>query len=344
MRRRALLQGVLAAGAAAAGGTVTGRPAAAATNYLIVTVEQSANQIQRFSNGTTNWNGTPDWYWSAPAADNSSPWYRLSDVKRRLTASWGAVLVCTSSGTSDLGGRAAMIRESDKAIVWSTIVPGNPHSIERIDGYGAIVTASSRARVFGATKNDWQNGGGINVFVPAAPGGTPSTSFADSISVGFPGAHGVWWDDVNELLVATGKNELRAYRLVTNAGGVITGLSLETSLALIGVGHDVLPDYSSDKIFYTVGGDSSNPGRGIWETTLVRDASAGTWSFAAPTRIHDWLFTKSYSRLPDGTGFWQDAPDANEWWSDTIGFSGRADSVRTGARFYKARFWSHTLT
>ncbi|MFI2209222.1 hypothetical protein [Streptomyces sp. NPDC020141] len=344
MRRRMLLRGAAAAGLAAVGGAVTARPATAATNYLIVTVEQTANQIQRFSNGTANWNGTPDWYWTAPSNANTSSWYRLSDVKRRLTAKWDDVLACTSSGTSVLGGRAAMIRESDKTIVWSAVVPGNPHSIERIDGHGAIVTASSRARVYGNTNGDWQNGGGINVFVPSVRGGVPPTSFADSVSVGFPGAHGVWWDDVHELLVAIGKDELRAYRLVLNSAGIITGLALAASLALTGVGHDVQPDYSSDKIFYTVGGDSGNPGRGIWETTLLRDAAAGTWSFAPPARVHDWLFTKSYSRLPDGTGFWQDAPSANEWWSDTIGFSGRADSVRSGARFYKARFWSHVLT
>ncbi|MFE7129903.1 hypothetical protein ACFVIM_03510 [Streptomyces sp. NPDC057638] len=334
----------MATGLAAVAGAAAARPATAATNYLILTVEQGANQIQRFSNGTADWNGTPGWYWTAPSNANTSPWYRLSDVKRRLTTRWGAVLVSTSSGTSELGGCVAMIRESDKSVVWSAVVPGNPHAIERIERHGVIVTASSRARVFGRTAGDWQNGGGLTVFVPPTPGGLPSMSFADSFGVDFRGARGVWWDDANELLVATGEGELRAYRLVTDAAGSVTGLALETSLGLVGAGHDVQPDYSSDTIFYTVGGDATNPGRGIWETRLQRDTATGAWGFAPPVRIHDWLFTKSFGRLPDGTSFWQDAPTANEWWSDTIGFSGRADSVRTGARFYKARFWSHALT
>lgn len=53
---------------------------------------------------------------------------------------------------------------------------------------------------------------------------------------------------------------------------------------------------------------------------------------------------RSLQPAPDGTEFWVDAPTAATWWSDTAGFSGRGDSVRTGAEFYKARFWSHVLT
>lgn len=329
---------MVTAGLAAVGGAATVRPAAAATNYLIVVVEQAANQIQRFSNGTSDWNGTPGWYWSAPSGDT---WRLLADAKRRLTAKWDDVLVCCTNGTSKTGGRAAMVRESDKAVIWSAVVPGNPHSVERIDGHGAIVTASSKARVTGDT---YQSGGGINLFVPSTHGDLPPTSFADSISIGFSGAHGVMWDDTNELLLAIGYRELRAYRLVTDAGGIITGLTLVTKLTFSGTGHDLQPDYASDDIFYTVGGDASNPDHGVWKTRLVYDAATGTWSFATPTRLHDWYFTKSFGRLPDGTEFWVDAPSADIWWNDTVGFSGRADSTREGARFYKARFWSHVLT
>lgn len=337
LKRRTLLRGVVTGGLAAVGGAATVRSAAAATDYLIVVVEQSANQIQRFSNGTTNWNGTPGWYWSAPKTDE---WKYLADAKRRLTSAWDDVLVCCANGTSRTGGRAAMVRE-DGTTVWSAVVPGNPHSVERIDGHGAIVTASSKARVTG---DSYQSGGGINLFVPSTHGGRPHNSFADSISTGFPGAHGVMWDDVNELLLAIGDKELRAYRLVTNSSDIITGLSQVATLSFSGTGHDLQPDYASADIFYTVGGDASNPDHGIWKTHLVYNSFAGTWSFATPTRLYDWYFTKSFSRLPDGTEFWVDAPSAATWWSDTVGFSGRGESVRTGARFYKARFWSHALT
>ncbi|MCM2389728.1 hypothetical protein NBG84_15770, partial [Streptomyces sp. CWNU-1] len=116
---------------------------------------------------------------------------------------------------------------------------------------GAIVTASSRARTTGPA---YQSGGGINVFVPGTHGGLPPTSFADSISTGFPGAHGVLWDHKLQLLLAIGHEELRAYSLVTNTSGIITGLSRVATLTFTGTGHDLQPDYASTDILYTVGG------------------------------------------------------------------------------------------
>ncbi|MGW6480914.1 DUF6528 family protein [Streptomyces sp. NPDC055059] len=338
LKRRSLLRAVVTTGVAAAAGAADVRSAAAATDYLIVVVEQAANQIQRFSNGTTDWNTSPEWYWSAPSTDT---WKYLADAKRRLTANWDDVLVCCANGTASTGRRAAMVRESDKAVVWTAVVPGNPHSVERIDGHGAIVTASAKQR---ATGDSYENGGGINLFVPSTHGGLPPTSFADSISTGFPSAHGVLWDDSNECLLAIGDNELRAYRLVTNSSGIITGLSKVATLAFSGTGHDLQPDYASPDILYTVGGDAGNPDHGIWKTRLTFNSAAATWTFASPARLYDWYFTKSFSRLPDGTEFWVDAPSAATWWNDTVGFSGRSDSVRTGAKFYKARFWSHVLS
>lgn len=341
MNRRMILKGALTAGLTAASGAAITQPAAAATDYLVIVVNQKPNQIMRFGNGSGNWSyATSGWTWG-PGDKNEATWWWLSDAKRRLTAKWNDVMVCCASGTSETGGRAAMIRESDKAVVWSTVVPGNPHSVERIDGHGAIVTASSKARVTGSA---YQTGGGINLFVPGTHGGLPPNSFANSISVGFAGAHGVMWDDANELLLAIGHNELRAYRLVTNSSDIITGLSQVAKTTFQGTGHDLQPDYASADIFYTVGGDDKNPDHGIWATRPVYNSTSATWSFASPRRIHDWWFTKSFSRLPDGTEFWVDAPTTAIWWSDTVGFSGRGDKRIADARFYKARFWSHVLT
>ncbi|MER5994358.1 hypothetical protein [Streptomyces viridosporus] len=124
-------------------------------------------------------------------------------------------------------------------------------------------------------------------------------------------------DDVNALLPAIGDEALRAYRLVTNSGGVITGLSRPVTLSFAGTGHDLQPDCASEEILHTVGEDAGNPDHGMWKTRLVHDNVTGAWSFASPTRPHDRYFTESSSRLPD--------------------------PVRTGAKFYAARFWSHVL-
>jgi hypothetical protein len=332
MRRRTLLGGVGAVGLSTVGGALLGAQPAAAATYSVMTAEQTSNNILVFSNGTTDWSDSNiEWSWSAPS---SASWTNLSDVKRRSTANWDDVLLVTASGTAAAGGRAAMIDQSGKSTLWSSNVPGNPHSVERIVGHGAIVVASSRARSFSSSYSD---GGGLSLFVPSTHGALPSSTYSSSISVGFEGAHGALWDTTHDLLLAIGKNGLRAYSLVVDSTNYITGLQLEASVVFSGTGHDLQPDYSSGKLFYTVGGTGVDSG--VWQTTLSYDTTTSTWVFDS-TKIHTWTYTKSYSRLPDGTSFWVDAPSSDVWWNDTVGFTDGNNGYRSGAHFYKARYWT----
>jgi hypothetical protein len=332
LRRRTLFKGAAAAGVAAVGGAFTAAQPAAAASYNVMTCEQSSNRIMSFSDATGSWTDSNlQWSWSAPSGDS---WNNLSDVKRRSTANWNDIILVTASGTASGGGRAAMVDlvTGPDQIVWQCNVPGNPHSIERIVNHGAIVVASSRKREFASSFSD---GGGLSIFVPSTHGGKPSTSYSSSISVGFEGAHGVLWDTTHDLLLAVGKNELRAYSLVTDGDDMITGLRYEAGLGFSGTGHDLQPDYSSGKLFFTVGGTGDD--HGVWEATLSYNTYIHTWQFAAD-KIHDWYHTKAYSRLPDGTSFWVDAPSDTVWWNDNVGFADRADGYRSGAMFYKARY------
>jgi hypothetical protein len=332
MRRRMLLRGAAAVGVSAAGAALLGaRPAAAAGGQVMVT-EQTSNRVLVFPANDATWtDGAINWQWSAP---DTASWTNLSDVKRRGTANWGDVVLVAASGTPAAGGRAAMIDQAGRNTIWSANVPGNPHAIERIKGHGAIVVASSRARSFNSSYSD---GGGLSLFVPSSHGGEPTQNYANSIKVGLEGAHGVLWSTTHELLLAIGKSELRAYALVVNGNNIITGLRRVATEKFSGTGHDLQPDYSSGKLFYTVGGTGAD--HGVWETTLSNYAPSNTYSFTS-NRIATWTYTKSYSRLPDGTSFWVDAPSSSVWWNDTVGFSGQANSVRSGAKFYKARYWT----
>ena len=332
MRRRTLLRGAAAAGVTAAGGGLAlfGVEEADAATYNVMVTEQSSNRVLVFANGDSNWtDGNIVWQWSAPSG---ASWTNLSDVKRRSTAAWDDVLLVAASGTAPDGGRAAMVDQSDKTTIWTSNVPGNPHAVERIVNHGAIVVASSRARSFSSAFSD---GGGLSLFVPSSHGGKPSTSYSSSISVGFEGAHGALWDTTHGLLLAIGKGGLRAYQLVTDADDFITGLTLVGSKTFSGTGHDLQPDYSSGKLFYTVGGTGAD--HGVWETTL--SGSGTSWTFTS-TRIETWTYTKAYSRLPDATSFWVDAPSDTVWWNDTVGFDPGVDSTRSGAKFYKSRYWT----
>jgi hypothetical protein len=306
-------------------------PAAAAT-YNVVVTEQTSNRVLVFSNGDSNWtDGDINWSWSAP---DTASWTNLSDVKRRSTANWKDVVLVAASGNAPSGGRAAMIEQSSKSTIWSANVPGNPHAIERIKGHGAIVVASSRARAFDGSFAD---GGGLSLFVPSSPGGKPGTNYNNAIKVGFEGAHGVVWDTTHNLLLAVGKNELRAYSLKLNGNNIITGLHRVATETFSGTGHDLQPDYDSGKLFYTVGGTGADAG--VWQTTLSYYDPGNTYVFDS-SRIHTWEFVKSYSRLPDGKSFWVDAPSSSVWWSDTVKFSSGGNGSRSGAKFYKARYWT----
>jgi hypothetical protein len=327
-----LFRGVAAVGVSTVGSTLLGAKPAAAATYNVVTTEQSSNRVLVFANGDSNWtDGNIGWSWSAP---DTASWTNLSDVKRRATANWGDVVLVAASGNAPSGGRAAMIEQGDKSTAWSANVPGNPHAVERIKGHGAIVVASSRERKFDSSFGD---GGGLSLFVPSSHGGKPSTDYDDAIKVGFEGAHGVVWDTTHEMLIAIGKNALRAYTLKTNSNDIITGLNLVTTKSFSGTGHDLQPDYSSGKLLYTVGGTGDD--HGVWETRLTFVDAGSTWTFNS-TRIRTWTYTKSYSRLPDGTDFWVDAPSSDVWWNDTVGFEPGANGQRSGARFYKARYWT----
>lgn len=330
MRRRTLITG---AAAATVGGALLGaRPAAAATTYNVATTEQSSNRVLVFGNNDANWaDDNIKWQWSAP---DTASWSNLSDVKRRSTANWGDVVLVAASGTAPAGGRAAMINQDNKDTVWSAVVPGNPHAVERIKGHGAIVVASSRARV---QSSGYEDGGGLTLFVPSSHGDRPGTSYTNAIKVGFEGAHGVVWDTTHNLLLAVGKSQLRAYSLELNGNDIITGLNRVATETFSGTGHDLQPDYDSGKLFYTVGGTGAD--HGVWQTQLSYYDAGGTYSFTS-SRIHTWEYTKSYSRLPDGKSFWVDAPSASVWWNDTVGFADGADGKRSGAKFYKARYWT----
>lgn len=336
LRRRTLLGTTAAAGVAAttggalAGALVAAQPAAAA-EYLVATVEQKTNDVLVFSHSNTTWSdGNVRWRWSAPTG---STWTNLSDVKRRPTANWGDVMLVTASGTASAGGKAAMVDQSSKGVAWSATVPGNPHSVERIKGYGAIVVASSRARQYSSSFAD---GGGLSIFIPSSNGGKPGTSYSGSVKYGFEGAHGVVYDTSTGLLLAVGKSELRAYHIVTNSSGHMTGLKPAARTTFSGTGHDLQPDYASNKFFYTVGGTGADAG--VWEVSLVY--AGASWAFTGKRKISTRTFVKAYGSLPNGTRFYVDAPSASTYWTDTVGFSSGGNGYRYAAKFYKARYWT----
>jgi hypothetical protein len=232
-------------------------------------------------------------------------------VRIRDTASFGVVGLAAASG-----GNVGIWDITDEAdqelndLLWSATPGGNPHAIERIPNIGVIVTASSA--------------GYLTVYGPTAIS-NPST-LAKVQTVTLAGAHGVLWDPVNSWLWAIGDKTLRAYR--------VTGSYRETrlvytgkSVTLPGLGHDLQPDYTDpDKLWIT---DTY----GIYRVNKT-DLTAA--KFSSTPRV------KSFVRHTGGEDFWVQGDNAGSrtWGSPTVNFSVSPDRTKSGAEFYKARFYS----
>ncbi|WP_446211745.1 hypothetical protein [Micromonospora sp. IBSANI012] len=325
MDRRAVLRGLAGAAVAApAAGLLGAGPAEAATHYVMAT-EQASGRILRFNPAAWS-SGTV--LWKAPSTTGT--WTNLSDVKRRGTANWGNVMLVTSSGVGDYLGRAAMIDESaigssrTGGIVWQAAVDGNPHSIERIEGKGAIVVATSKGPTGSAS------GGGLHLFVPSSNGGKPGTRAVKFY--GFPGAHGVIYNQ-NGFVIAVGTGEVRLYGITGN--GSSTRLSYRTKLTFSDgagrakVGHDILPDHDGSGYFFT---SSYN----VRSLQLVY--AGNSWQFTS-SQVSGADHVKAYTRLPNGVRTWVVPGSGEGDWSRTIHFSSGNHS-KSGARFYRVRYYT----
>ncbi|WP_027346098.1 hypothetical protein [Hamadaea tsunoensis] len=326
MDRRTLLRGIAAGAVAAPVAGLLGAEAADAATYYVMATEQVTGRILRFN--PAGWtSGTT--LWQAPS--RTGTWTNLSDVKRRATANWGNVMLVTSSGAGDYLGRAAMIDESainsshGGGIVWQATVDGNPHSIERIEGKGAIVVATSKG------PSGQSDGGGLSLFVPSSNGGKPSTSRAAFYK--FPGAHGVVYNQ-NGFVLATGNGEVRAYRVTGNGSSTrlsyVTRLTFSDGAGKAKTGHDILPDHASGNYFFT---SSYN----VRQTNLVYAGS--TWVFNSAATVSTTDHVKAYTRLPNGVRTWVVPGSGEGEWSKTLHFSS-GNHAKSGAHFYRVRYYT----
>jgi hypothetical protein len=327
MQRRAFLRTLAGTALAAPAATLlTGDPAEAATEYVMAT-EQVTGRILRFN--PAQWSGGTV-LWKAPS--RTGTWTNLSDVKRRGTARWGNVMLVTASGAGDYLGKVAMIDESaigsgrTGGIVWSANVDGNPHSIERIEGRGAIVVATSKGPGGSAS------GGGLSLFVPSSNGGKPGASRVKFY--GFPGAHGVVYSKSGHVL-AVGNGEVRAYAVTGNGSGTRLAHDFSASFSdgagHAKTGHDILPDYgAADTFFFT---SSYN----VRKVKLVYDPLG--WRFGTVSTVTTTDHVKSYTRLPSGVRTWVVPGSGEGEWSKTIHFSSGNHS-KAGAHFYRVRYYT----
>ena len=271
----------------------------------VIACEQTSHKIMIFKSGA-DWNDPNSivWEW-APydvLPEDQAKWFNhVDECKPTLD---GTAILCTASS-----GGAAMVRISDKKILFLGRPGGNTHSIARFPD-GNIVTASSTGKI-------------ICLFV--VPGEQDEVVVTPVFKTyELDGGHGVVWDAKRKLLWALGSRDLVGYEYVGTKDA--PELKEVVRVKLVGSqvnGHDLYPAPGYDALMTT--------GRGI----NVFDPETRTFSTVA-----NLGGIKSVSLSPDGVTLLHRADE--EYWSDRIYFGDAKDTVvgrRDGARFYKARWF-----
>lgn len=287
---------------------MTERDVDASPRFNVITCDQSGPRLTIYKGGV-DWND-PDsvlWNWepsdSLPASE-AKRFSAIDECKPALSDS--AVLTNASAGA------VALIRVSDKKVLFYGLAGGNTHSVALLPD-GNVVSASSTGRY-------------LALF--ATPEGVREEDAAPTPiykQYELDQAHGVVWDAKRKTLWALGYGALVGYEYVGTKSEPdlreIFRLPLEGKLRS---GHDLYPAYGYDALVTT-------DGAGI----NVFDPEKRTL-----TRVAEYQNIKSVSVSPDGETLVLQPTE--EWWSESVLYgdaSERAAGTKTGARFYKARWF-----
>jgi hypothetical protein len=308
MNRRNFLRTVaVGAPLAAAGAVGLGVASANTANFKVMVTEQVANKVFVFDKNKdfTNANAYKTW------SPGTGGWSNLSDCRIRDTAQFGVIGLAAASG-----GKVGIWNVTDEKdqelndVLWSATPGGNPHALERIPDIGAFVAASSDGflTVYGPTKVS-----------------DPST-LAKVQTVTLAGAHGVIWDPNNKLLWACGDKVVQAYTV----SGTYRNVRLKASskkVTLAGLGHDLQADFSNSSLLQV------SDSYGVYSINK---------STLAKTTLHTTTRIKAYVKMSTGEYFYVrgDNAGSRDWGSPTVVFSQSADRTRSGAEFYKARYYT----
>ncbi|GAA4030972.1 DUF6528 family protein [Allokutzneria multivorans] len=305
-----VLSAVLGASALAA-------PAVAdAASVDVVTTEQASKKIMVFDPAVASWGGSgaTKWSWSPTSANgfSSAGWSNPSDARLRANAQHGGQVLVTAASGGFLG--VASFPAGKRK--WSVAVPGadNPHAAEVLPD-GNVAAAAS-------------HGGWIRLY--AASQGASATKHAQ---YNLPGGHGVLWDPQGNVLWALGDNHLVALKVGGTAASPTLTEAHKVALPTKG-GHDLQPVYGDkDRLWVTTGSKvyQFSKSSGAFKTDYAHAASANRSG------------VKAVGNHPQTGQLIEAKPKAGcrtTWCTDTIDFfSADAKRTRSGAEFYKARFW-----
>jgi len=165
---------------------------------------------------------------------------RVDEAILRYSEVLGSYVLCVTSSSGFMG----VAKYPSGEAVWSNVATGlGPHAIEYLPNGNVAVACSGNSNT---------ERGCVRIYT--ASQGRNSGKY---ISIPLDSAHGVVWDDINELLWVLGSTELRAYRIGgTDAEPTLTQVSGMGGTIPTKGGHN-LSVYGSDPDYLWISGTSA---------------------------------------------------------------------------------------
>ena len=294
-----------------------------ANGIEVAVMDQASKRIRLFGSlmGGREVQAEEIWSWSPEAASGferlSTAWGLPTDAKIR----YGRTNRLEMAVTDSLGLAAIVPYPEGGSLRWGLNAGGNPHSAELLPDGNIAVAAST--------------GGWVRLY--ASSQGPDCSDYAE---YRLPGAHGVQWDPLHQLLWALGDDELIALKIEGTEASPRLRDTQRIALPSDG-GHDLQPVY----------GDKDR----LWVSTRTK-----VYQFVKSSRIFDehYAFNERISRAhvksigndlsgrivfaaADGvlrpeTGYLN-----NDWCTDRVECGHREDAlVIPESALYKARVWN----
>lgn len=248
------------------------------------------------------------WEWKASASlpASQAQWFSEPD-EAKAVYNKKYVLVTSSSGG------VALVRISDKKMMFYANPKGSPHSAEVLPDGNIVVACST---------NGTPDGDALKIYQVDT-----LRAFVESEAVRYPltFGHNVVWDKKRNRLWATDKNNLYSYSY--SAEGRNPQLTADAAVhPLPGDDpHDLFPVWGKDAFYLTTGD-------GIYEFNI----SSGKFAKTAFSSNN----IKSISTGPAGFGTLMLKPNQS-WWSDEVmNSAGKRAFYAHGYKMYKARWFT----